>query len=293
MKVMSGIEVAKSIREKIQQQRVRYEATYGCAPMLCVVLVGNNGPSETYVRNKLAACTDLGIACRDIHLPEDTTQQQLLEVIRQQNEDPQVNGLLVQLPLPPAIDEDAIIDAIDPAKDVDGFHPINVGNLLIGKKSFVSCTPQGVLAMLDYYDIPTACKHVCVVGRSNIVGKPMAALLMQQGRDATVTVCNSKTPDLQGILKQADIIISAMGRPHTITSAMVKPGAVVVDVGTTRVADATKKKGWRLCGDVDYEHVCPICQAISPVPGGVGPMTITMLMNNTMLAARRQAGEDC
>jgi len=288
---MSGKEVSQSIREKLALECKEFVSTYGYAPTLAVVLVGEDPASQTYVSAKKQACDELGYGHRDFVLPASTTQRELMEVVRQLNEEPTVHGILVQLPLPKGLDEEQVIEAIDPAKDVDGFHPQNVGRLLIGKDCFISCTPKGVLAMLDYYGIETDGKDVCIVGRSNIVGKPMAALLMQRGRDATVTVCNTHTKDLAGHVRRADIIIAAAGHPHTVTADMVKDGAVVVDVGTNRVEDATKKKGWRLVGDVDFDAVSQKCRAISPVPGGVGPMTIMMLMGNTMLAARRQAGE--
>ncbi len=288
---MSGKEVSQSIREKLALECKEFVSTYGYAPTLAVVLVGEDPASQTYVSAKKQACDELGYGHRDFVLPASTTQRELMEVVRQLNEEPTVHGILVQLPLPKGLDEEQVIEAIDPAKDVDGFHPQNVGRLLIGKDCFISCTPKGVLAMLDYYGIETDGKDVCIVGRSNIVGKPMAALLMQRGRDATVTVCNTHTKDLADHVRRADIIIAAAGHPHTVTADMVKDGAVVVDVGTNRVEDATRKKGWRLVGDVDFDAVSQKCRAISPVPGGVGPMTITMLMGNTMLAARRQAGE--
>jgi methylenetetrahydrofolate dehydrogenase (NADP+)/methenyltetrahydrofolate cyclohydrolase len=291
MLLMSGKEVSQSIREKLAVECKEFVSVHGYAPTLAVVLVGENPASQTYVSAKRQACEELGYGHKDFTLPASTTQRELMEVVRQLNGDPAVHGILVQLPLPKGLDEDQVIEAIDPAKDVDGFHPQNVGRLLIGKDCFVSCTPKGVLAMLDYYGIGTDGKDVCIIGRSNIVGKPMAALLMQRGRDATVTVCNTHTKELAAHVRRADIVIAAAGRPGTVTADMVKDGAVVVDVGTNRVEDASKKKGWRLVGDVDFDAVSPKCSAISPVPGGVGPMTITMLMANTLLAARRQAGE--
>lgn len=288
---MSGKEVSQSIREKLAVECKEFMSTYGYAPTLAVVLVGEDPASQTYVSAKRQACEELGYGHKDFTLPSSTSQRELMEVVRQLNEDSTVHGILVQLPLPKGLDEDQVIEAIDPVKDVDGFHPQNVGRLLIGKDCFVSCTPKGVLAMLDYYGIETDGTDVCIIGRSNIVGKPMAALLMQRGRDATVTVCNTHTKDLADHVRRADIIIAAAGHPHTVTADMVKDGAVVIDVGTNRIEDVTKKKGWRLVGDVDFDSVSQKCRAISPVPGGVGPMTITMLMGNTMLAARRQAGE--
>ncbi|MFA6840490.1 MAG: bifunctional methylenetetrahydrofolate dehydrogenase/methenyltetrahydrofolate cyclohydrolase FolD [Sphaerochaetaceae bacterium] len=291
MLLMSGKEVSRSIRGKLSEDCSRFVAAYGYRPTLAVVLVGEDPASQTYVSAKRRACEELGFGHMDYALPATTSQEELLTLVRKLNDDKSVHGILVQLPLPNGLDEDLVIEAIDPAKDVDGFHPQNVGRLLIGKDCFISCTPKGILAMLDYYHIDTDGKDVCVIGRSNIVGKPMAALLMQKGRDATVTVCNTHTKDLADHVRRADIVIAAAGHPGTVTADMVKDGAVVVDVGTNRVDDPTKKNGWRLVGDVDFDAVGPKCGAISPVPGGVGPMTITMLMSNTMLAARRQAGE--
>ncbi|MFA6690329.1 MAG: bifunctional 5,10-methylenetetrahydrofolate dehydrogenase/5,10-methenyltetrahydrofolate cyclohydrolase, partial [Sphaerochaetaceae bacterium] len=246
MLLMSGKEVSRSIRGKLSEDCSRFVAAYGYRPTLAVVLVGEDPASQTYVSAKRRACEELGFGHMDYALPATTSQEELLTLVRKLNDDKSVHGILVQLPLPNGLDEDLVIEAIDPAKDVDGFHPQNVGRLLIGKDCFISCTPKGILAMLDYYHIDTDGKDVCVIGRSNIVGKPMAALLMQKGRDATVTVCNTHTKDLADHVRRADIVIAAAGHPGTVTADMVKDGAVVVDVGTNRVDDPTKKNGWRL-----------------------------------------------
>jgi methylenetetrahydrofolate dehydrogenase (NADP+)/methenyltetrahydrofolate cyclohydrolase len=251
-----------------------------------VVLVGDDPASATYVASKGKACEAMGFDHRDYRLTVETTESELLSLVQKLNDDPLVDGILVQLPLPSHLDEKSIIHAIRPDKDVDGLHPVNVGRLMLGDPSFVACTPAGVMRILDYYKIETKGKEVVVVGRSNIVGKPMAALMIQKGRDATVTICHSRTEDLVSHTKKADILIAAIGKPHAITKEMVKNGAVVIDVGINRVVDTSKKRGYRLVGDVDYEGVSTICSAITPVPGGVGVMTIAMLMENTLLAAK-------
>lgn len=284
---LTGNVVAQSVYADLEKKRVEFEKKYGCVPTLAVVLVGSNPASQSYVEGKKKACHLLGFGHLDYRLPETTTQEELLELVRKLNDDISVHGILVQLPLPKGLNEDEIIQAIDIAKDVDGFHPQSVGNLLIGHPCFVSCTPKGVLEILDYYKLETAGKHVVVLGRSNIVGKPMASLLIQKGRDATVTVCHSRTKHLDSITKQADILIAAIGQPSFVKKDMVKEGAVVIDVGINRIEDATRKRGYRLVGDVDYDQVAPICSAITPVPGGVGVMTIAMLMKNTFQAAEQ------
>ncbi|MCH3916309.1 MAG: bifunctional methylenetetrahydrofolate dehydrogenase/methenyltetrahydrofolate cyclohydrolase FolD [Spirochaetia bacterium] len=285
MQILSGKEVAEARLERIAKECITFKEAYGKVPTLAVVLVGNDPASQSYVRSKHKACIRLGFGHRDYTLPAETKESDLLALVKELNEDPEVNGILVQLPLPKGMDEEKVIETIDPNKDVDGFHPQNVGKLLIGLDGFVSCTPNGVLAILDHYGIETCGKHAVIVGRSNIVGKPMAALLMQKGRDATVTVCNSKTYDLPSITRSADILIAAIGKPAFITAGMVKDGAVVIDVGINRVEDATRKRGYRLVGDVDYGPVSEKVSAITPVPGGVGLMTIAMLMENTMKSA--------
>jgi len=292
MQTLAGKEVVEHVYEKLAIQTKDFIASYGFAPTLAVVLVGEDPASQSYVNGKKKACIDLGFGHRDIHLSADTTQEQLLALVHELNEDSTVHGILVQMPLPKGLDPDVVIQNIAVEKDVDGFHPQSVGNLLIGNPGFVSCTPQGVLEMMDYYNIETEGKHVVVLGRSNIVGKPMASLLIQKGRDATVTICHSRTKDLASITKQADILIAAIGKPLFVTKDMVKEDAVIIDVGINRVADATRKRGYRIVGDVDFDNVAPICKAITPVPGGVGVMTIAMLMKNTMQSALQFARKE-
>ncbi|AEC01711.1 bifunctional 5,10-methylenetetrahydrofolate dehydrogenase/5,10-methenyltetrahydrofolate cyclohydrolase [Parasphaerochaeta coccoides] len=296
MQVLSGKDVAMSVLEHVRKEAVIFGEKYGRMPSIAVILVGEDPASQTYVAAKKKSALELGYGHKDYHLSVHATQQELLELVRELNADDDVDGILVQMPLPPHMDENCVIDTIDPAKDVDGFHPVNAGKILLGRSSLVSCTPKGVLRIMDHYGIRTAGKDVVIIGRSSIVGKPMAALLMQKGRDATVTVCHSCTLGLKEHVRRADIIIAAVGHPHMITADMVKSEAVVIDVGITRVTDLTKKKGWRLVGDVDYDNVAPRTSAITPVPGGVGPMTIAMLMENTLQAAqerkREQKGEN-
>jgi methylenetetrahydrofolate dehydrogenase (NADP+)/methenyltetrahydrofolate cyclohydrolase len=292
MQILSGKEVAQNVYDTLTDEAKHFLENYGYAPTLAVVLVGEDPASQSYVAGKKKACLSLGFGHKDYHLPSDTSQKQLLALIHQLNADSSVHGILVQMPLPNGLNPEEVIRSIAVEKDVDGFHPQSVGNLLIGNPGFVSCTPKGVMEILDYYHIETAGKHAVIVGRSNIVGKPMASLLIQKGRDATVTICHSRTKDLPSITSQADILIAAMGRPHFITSDMVKEGVVVIDVGINRIKDASRKRGYRLVGDVDYEHVAPRCNAITPVPGGVGVMTIAMLMKNTMQAAKQFASKE-
>ena len=255
-------------------------------PHLAAVLVGHDGGSETYVRNKVIACEQCGFQSSLIRYEDDVTEDELLACVDRLNADPSVDGFIVQLPLPAHIDAQKVTERIAPEKDVDGFTPVNVGRMMIGLPCFVPATPKGIMELLKRYDIETSGKRCVVLGRSNIVGKPMAMLMMQkQYGDATVTVCHSHSATLKEECKQADIIVAAIGRPGFVTADMVKPGAVVIDVGTTRVPDASRPKGFRLSGDVDFEHVAPLCSAITPVPGGVGPMTICMLMLNTLQAA--------
>jgi methylenetetrahydrofolate dehydrogenase (NADP+)/methenyltetrahydrofolate cyclohydrolase len=258
-------------------------------PGLAVVLVGDDSASEVYTRMKKKTCADLGMASFDFNLPKSCTEKRLLKLIATLNSDPKVHGILVQLPLPKQIDESKVINAIDPDKDVDGFHPTNIGKMIIGDDAFLPCTPHGCQQLLMRSGYDPAGKHVVIVGRSNIVGKPLAAMLMRKapGANATVTVCHSRTKKLASICKEADILIAAIGVPGFITSRMVKDGVVVIDVGTNRVPDKTKKSGFRLAGDVDFKNVSKKACAITPVPGGVGPMTITMLMRNTVDSAKR------
>lgn len=253
-------------------------------PHLAAILVGHDGGSETYVAHKVRACEQCGFTSTLIRMEDDATEAQLLEAVERLNNDPDVDGFIVQLPLPKHISEQKVIEAIDYRKDVDGFHPINVGRMSIGLPCYLSATPAGIIELLARYEIPTKGKHCVVLGRSNIVGKPVASLMMQKHipGDATVTVCHSATVNLKEICREADIIIAALGQPGFVTADMVKPGAVIVDVGTTRVPDATRKSGFRLRGDVDFDNVAPLCSYITPVPGGVGPMTICSLMKNTL-----------
>jgi methylenetetrahydrofolate dehydrogenase (NADP+)/methenyltetrahydrofolate cyclohydrolase len=289
--VISGKDMAASIREEIKE-RVASLKESGLTPGLAVVLVGEDPASQVYVNSKNRAATEAGIYSRQITLPVDVSEHELLGVVAGLNADPDIHGILVQLPLPDQIDEGKVLLAIDPAKDVDGFHPVNVGRLATGDpEAPAPCTPSGVVQMLLRSGNDPAGKHVVVVGRSNIVGRPMAALLLRKapGGNATVTVAHSRTPDLGEVTRQADILIVAIGQPDLIRGDMVKPGAVVVDVGVNRVDDDTRERGYRLTGDVAYEEVKEVASAITPVPGGVGPMTIAMLLSNTVEAAVRSA----
>jgi methylenetetrahydrofolate dehydrogenase (NADP+)/methenyltetrahydrofolate cyclohydrolase len=264
----------------------------GITPGLAVVLVGENPASVAYVRSKDKTCRELGMHSRKIELPADTPQDELLRLVAELNADPAIHGILVQSPQPPQIDEAAIVRAIDPRKDVDGFHPLNVAALAMDDPSaMIPCTPLGCLELLRAHDIATAGARAVVVGRSLIVGKPMALLLLQKGTDATVTVAHSRTSDLAAVCREADILITALGRPHFLGADHVREGAVVIDVGINRVDDPSDPRGYRLVGDVDFDAVAPKCRAITPVPGGVGPMTIAMLMRNTVRACRRITGK--
>ena len=289
-RIISGPEVSGEIYAELRE-RIEKLKSEGTTPGLAVILVGDDPASQAYVRNKGRKCEELGMHSETIVLPKETTEEELLARIDALNKDPSIHGFLVQLPLPKHIDEDKVIEAIDPSKDVDGFHPVNVGRMLIGKPGFLPATPAGVQQMLIRSGIETAGKHVVVVGRSNIVGKPMAALMVQRGfgADSTVTVVHSKTRDLPSITRQADILIVAIGKPRFVTADMVKEGAVVIDVGTNRIDDPTHPKGSRLVGDVDFDNVKDKVSAITPVPGGVGPMTICMLMANAVKAAEDAA----
>lgn len=286
-KIIDGKQIAEAIRAELKRE-IAVLMRRGVVPGLAVVLVGNDPASEVYVRGKRKTCAELGISSFDYDLPADCTERRLLDLITELNEDGRVHGILVQMPLPQQIDAGKVLLAIDPRKDVDGFHPVSLGKLLGGEPGFVSCTPAGCQQLLLRSGYDPAGKHVVIVGRSNIVGKPLAALLMQKapGGNATVTVCHSRTPDIASITRQADILVAAMGVPEFIKADMVKDGAVVIDVGVNRIPDATKKSGSRLVGDVDFAAVRAKAAAITPVPGGVGPMTITMLMKNTVQAAQ-------
>lgn len=285
--IIDGKATAATIKAEIAEEVKRIVANGGKRPHLAAVLVGHDGGSETYVKNKVLACEACGFQSSLIRYEDDVTEAELLACVDRLNQDPTVDGFIVQLPLPAHIDAQKVTERIDSRKDVDGFTPVNVGRMAIGLPCYVPATPKGIIELLRRYHIETSGKRCVVLGRSNIVGKPMAMLMMQKAYgDATVTVCHSHSATLKEECRQADIIVAAIGRPGFVTADMVKPGAVVIDVGTTRVPDATRPKGFRLSGDVDFEHVAPLCSAITPVPGGVGPMTICMLMLNTLQAAK-------
>ena len=290
MQIIDGKAVAAAIKKEIAQEVDSIIANGGKRPHLAAILVGHDGGSETYVANKVKACEECGFTSTLIRYEADVNEEELLKNVDELNNDSDVDGFIVQLPLPKHIDEQKITEAIDYRKDVDGFHPVNAGRLAIGLPCFLSATPNGIMELLARYNIDTKGKKCVVLGRSNIVGKPMANLMMQKQipGDATVTVCHSHTENIADECRRADIIIAALGQPHFLKADMVKEGAVVIDVGTTRVPDATRKSGFRLCGDVDYENVAPKCSYITPVPGGVGPMTIVSLMKNTLLAGKRE-----
>lgn len=289
--IISGKELSKEIRAELKDEVAQLKEK-GITPGLAVILVGEDPASQVYVRNKGKACEKLGIHEVTETLPADTSEEDLLALVEKFNKDPTFHGILVQLPLPKHIDESKVLYAIDPTKDVDGFHPVNVGKLMIGDPYFLPCTPHGIQEMLLRSGNDPARKHVVVVGRSNIVGKPIANILLQKkdGANATVTICHTGTDDIAKFTREADIVIAATGWPNTVTADMVKDGVVVIDVGVNRVDDPTKKKGYRLVGDVDFEGIKEKAAAISPVPGGVGPMTITMLMKNTVRAAKLAHG---
>ena len=277
-KILSGKEVSARIKEKLKAE-VAALTEKGVTPGLAVVIVGNDPASKVYVGRKEAMCAELGMYSEKYALPEDTTQSELLALIEKLNSDPNIHGILVQLPLPEPLDEKAVIAAIAPQKDVDAFHPVNVGKIMIGDYDFVPCTPAGIMELIAESGVEVECKNCVVIGRSNIVGKPMSMLLLH--KNGTVTICHSRTKNLAEITRNADILVAAVGRAHFVTADMVKPGAVVIDVGMNRLEDG------KLAGDVDFDTVEPIAAAITPVPGGVGPMTISMLMRNTLTAAKR------
>jgi methylenetetrahydrofolate dehydrogenase (NADP+)/methenyltetrahydrofolate cyclohydrolase len=289
-RIIDGKQIAKDIREELKQKIVALKAR-GIRPGLGVILVGDDPASASYVTAKEKACEEAGIFSDDHRLPADTPQADVIALIERMNEDPRIHGILVQLPLPRHISESAALRAVSPEKDVDGFHPVNVGKMMLGEKCFLPCTPHGVVQILARSGVPIAGSHVVVVGRSNIVGKPVANMLLQkkENANATVTVCHTGTKDMAYFTRQADILIVAAGRPNTVTADMVKAGAVVIDVGVNRIPDAGKKSGFRLVGDVDFEAVKEKAAMITPVPGGVGPMTITMLLVNTVESAASRA----
>lgn len=287
--IIDGKSTAAAIKAEIAEEVKAIVAGGGKQPHLAAILVGHDGGSETYVKNKVIACEQCGFKSSLIRFEADVTEAELLAQVQKLNNDADVDGFIVQLPLPAHIDEQKVIETIDYRKDVDGFHPINVGRMSIGLPCFISATPLGILTLLQRYKIETSGKKCVILGRSNIVGKPMAQLMMQkQYGDSTVTICHSRSKTLKEECRAADIIIAAIGRPEFVTADMVKEGAVVIDVGTTRVEDPTHKSGFRLCGDVKYDEVAPRCAYITPVPGGVGPMTICSLMKNTLAAGKKE-----
>ena len=291
--IIDGKQVAADMRAELKTEVAELKEK-GIVPGLAVVLVGEDPASKSYVTAKERACEDMGIFSDDNRLDADTSQAELMALVEKLNNDPKINGILVQLPLPDGLNEAEVLLAIDPAKDVDGFHPVNVGKMVVGEKAFLPCTPHGILQLLMRSGVTIKGAEAVIVGRSNIVGKPLANMLIQKNPtgNATVTVCHTRTKDLSYHTKRADIVIAAAGRPNTVTADMVKEGVVVIDVGVNRVEDATKKRGYRLVGDVDFEAVKEKASLITPVPGGVGPMTITMLLYNTVESARRAAGID-
>jgi len=290
MVIIDGKETAMEIKQEIAKEVKRMMAAGEKQPHLAAILVGHDGGSETYVANKVKACDECGFKSTLIRFEDDVTEDELLQAIDKLNHNDDVDGFIVQLPLPRHIDEQKVIEAIDYKKDVDGFHPINVGRMSIGLPCFRSATPQGILALLERYGIETSGKHCVVLGRSNIVGKPVAQMLLQKDNpgNCTVTVCHSATEDLPRQCRRADILIAAIGQPHFVKADMVKKGAVVIDVGTTRLPSTKTKSGFKLYGDVDFDEVAPLCSFITPVPGGVGPMTICSLMKNTLAAGKKE-----
>ena len=286
--IIDGKQVAADMRAELKAEVAKLKEK-GIVPGLGVILVGEDPASKSYVTAKERACEDIGIYSDDNRLEAGTSQDELMALVKNMNNDPKINGILVQLPLPEGLNESEVLLAIDPAKDVDGFHPVNVGKMVVGEKAFLPCTPHGIIQLLIRSGVTIKGAEVVIVGRSNIVGKPLANMLIQKNPkgNATVTVCHTRTRDLSSHTKRADIVIAAAGRPNTVTADMIKDGAVVIDVGVNRVEDATKKKGYRLVGDVDFEAVRKKASLITPVPGGVGPMTITMLLYNTVESAKR------
>lgn len=290
MILLDGKHTSDAIKKQIAAEVEQILANGGRRPKLVAILVGDDGASRTYVNNKEKACQDVGFDSAVLRYPAEISEGELLAKIREINEDPGVDGLIVQLPLPPHIDEDKVINTISPLKDVDGFHASNVGKMVLGEPSFVSATPFGIMALLEHYKIDTKGKHCVVLGRSNIVGRPISNLLSLKGNpgDCTVTICHSRTQNVEQYTRMADIVIAAIGIPKFLKEDMVKDGAIVIDVGITRVPDETRPKGYRIVGDVDFENVAPKCSYITPVPGGVGPMTIVSLMRNTLQALKQR-----
>ena len=286
-KAIDGKELAANLRGEIAAGVAALKAEKGIVPGLAVILVGDNPASVSYVTAKEKACTEAGMLSREIRLAADIKEEELLKTIAQLNADPAIHGILVQLPLPKGFDEKKVINSIAPEKDVDGFTPVNVGRMMIGEECFLPCTPHGIIKLIEFSGMEISGKHAVVIGRSNIVGKPVAALLARKETNATVTLCHTGTKDVAAFTRQADVVVVAAGRPNTLTGDMLKPGAVVIDVGVNRIADPSRPKGFRLVGDADYESCSEVASAITPVPGGVGPMTITMLLWNTLESAKR------
>jgi methylenetetrahydrofolate dehydrogenase (NADP+)/methenyltetrahydrofolate cyclohydrolase len=290
MKIIDGRAISAQIKKEIAEEVAQIKKAGGKTPHLAAILVGHDGGSETYVANKVKSCEEVGFNSTLIRYEEDVTEEELLDRVNQLNHDPDIDGFIVQLPLPKHISETKVTEAIDYRKDVDGFHPVNVGRMSLGMPCFLSATPSGIMELLKRYEIETRGKHCVILGRSNIVGKPAAMLMMQKAYpgDCTVTVCHSRTPNIKEITLQADIIIAALGVPEFLTGDMVKEGVVVIDVGTTRVPSDKTKSGFKLTGDVKFDEVAPKCSYITPVPGGVGPMTIVSLLKNTLLAGKKE-----
>jgi len=289
MKIIDGKELAKSLRAEIAEKTARLKAEKGVTPGLAVIFVGDNPASVSYVTAKEKACAEAGMLSREIRLPATVGEESLLAEIARLNEDPAIHGILVQLPLPRGFDEKRVIDAISPEKDVDGFTPVNAGRLLVGEPCYLPCTPHGIVKLIEFAGMEISGKHAVVIGRSNIVGKPVALLLARKDANATVTMCHTGTVDLAKHTREADIVVVAAGRPGTLTGDMLKPGAVVIDVGVNRIPDPTRPKGFRLVGDADFDSCAAVASAITPVPGGVGPMTITMLLWNTLESASKRS----
>ncbi len=290
MQIIDGKATSQKVKDEIAAEVTQMKAKGGKTPHLAAILVGNDGGSETYVAAKIKACEYVGFKSSLVRFKDDVSEDELLAKVQELNDDNDIDGFIVQLPLPKHISEQKVTDAVDYRKDVDGFHPQNVGRMSIGSPAFISATPQGIMELIKRYKIETSGKHVVIIGRSNIVGRPMSILLSQKGYpgDATVTVCHSRTANLKEVCLQADIIIAAIGSPEFVKADMVKQGAVVIDVGTTRIKSDTTKSGWKLKGDVAYDQVAPKCSWITPVPGGVGPMTIASLLQNTLKAAKKE-----
>lgn len=288
-KTIDGKLLAANLRAEIADGVAKLKAEKGVVPGLAVILVGDNPASVSYVTAKEKACREAGMLSREIRLPAETSEAELVALVKELDADPAIHGILVQLPVPRHISEKAVIDAIAPEKDVDGFTPVNVGRMMIGEECFLPCTPHGIIKLIEFSGMDIRGKHAVVIGRSNIVGKPVAALLARRETNATVTLCHTGTPDVSHFTRDADIVVVAAGHPNTLTGDMLRPGAVVIDVGVNRIPDDTRPKGFRLVGDADFESCSDVAAAITPVPGGVGPMTITMLLWNTLESARRAA----